>query len=76
MTADEVRRIDDDEALLIIANYKPIRARRVFWDQDPNPAEVGTLGQTQAMVVRVRVVPPPPTNMTPLRRALQQLERE
>mgnify|MGYP001418042625 CR=1 FL=1 len=76
LTADEVRRIGDDEALLIIANYKPIRARRVFWDQEPNPAEVGVLGQTQAMVVREPVAPPPPSNITPLRRGLQQLERE
>lgn len=75
MTADEVRRIGDDEALLIIANYKPIRARRVFWNQ-PNPAEVGSLGQTQAMVVRALVAPPPPNNITPLRRELKRLSEE
>ncbi|HLG74396.1 MAG TPA: type IV secretory system conjugative DNA transfer family protein [Chloroflexota bacterium] len=76
MTADEVRRIDDDEALLIIANYKPIRARRVFWDKDPNPASSGQLGEARGLVVREFVSPPPGNNITPLRRGLQRLDDE
>jgi type IV secretory pathway TraG/TraD family ATPase VirD4 len=76
MTADEVRRIGDDEALLIIANYKPIRARRAFWDEAPNTAPASQLGEAQATVVREFVSPPPTKNITPLRRGLQHLQEE
>ena len=75
LTANEVRRIGDDEALLIVANYKPIRARRAFWHQPPNAAADGQRGESQAMVVR-EFVSPPPTNVIALRRGLQQLEEE
>jgi type IV secretory pathway TraG/TraD family ATPase VirD4 len=75
LTADEVRRIGDDEALLIVANYKPIRARRAFWNEPPNAAADGQLGESQALVVR-EFVSPPPTNVIALRRGLQQREEE
>lgn len=32
LTADEVRRLRRDETLVIISNYRPIRAERWFWD--------------------------------------------
>jgi len=74
LTADEVRRIGDSEALLIIANYRPIRARRAFWNAPPRPAAAGALGPEQTLVVREPVAPPP--NVTPLRRGLQQLKED
>ena len=74
LTADEVRRLADDEELLIIANYRPIRARRAFWNAPPQPAAVGALGPEQTLVVREPVAPPPSTS--PLRRGLQQLKED
>ena len=76
MTADEVRRIGDDEALVIVSNFRPMRVRRIHWDEPPNPARVGSLGPEHAMVVREPVMPPPPNDIEPLRRGLQQIEEE
>jgi type IV secretory pathway TraG/TraD family ATPase VirD4 len=76
MTADEVRRIGDDEALVIVSNFKPMRVRRIHWDEPPNPARVGSLGPEHAMVMREPVAPPPPKDTEPLRRGLQRIEEE
>ena len=45
LTADEVRRIGDNQTLLIVSNYPPIRAGRWWWDDDPKPAATRSLGQ-------------------------------
>ncbi|HLY68002.1 MAG TPA: type IV secretory system conjugative DNA transfer family protein [Chloroflexota bacterium] len=45
LTADEVRRIGDNETLLIVSNYRPIRAGRWWWKGDPKPAATRSLGQ-------------------------------
>jgi len=74
LTADEVRRIGDDEALLIVANFKPIRVRTALWTAPPRPAGGGPLGAEQPRVVREPVVPPPDPDQ--LRKWLDDLKED
>ncbi|MGH2365295.1 MAG: type IV secretory system conjugative DNA transfer family protein, partial [Chloroflexota bacterium] len=47
LTADEVRRIGIDEAIIIVSNLRPIRARRFEWSQPERAAQVKALGPEQ-----------------------------
>jgi type IV secretion system protein VirD4 len=79
LTADEVRRIGDDQALLIISNLPPILSRRQHWDWPPSAARTAGLGREQAAPL-----PDParattgrlPANITHLRAKLRELEEE
>ncbi|MGH2364373.1 MAG: type IV secretory system conjugative DNA transfer family protein [Chloroflexota bacterium] len=49
LTADEARRIGQDEALIIVTNRRPIRSKRYFWKEPPKTATAGSLGPQQSM---------------------------
>jgi len=44
LTADEVRRLRQDELLIVTGNRRPVRAGRWFWGRPPRPAVAGALG--------------------------------
>ena len=58
LTSDEVRRIGIDEAIIIVSNFKPIRARRHHWTEPPLAGQAEPLGPEQGMN-------PPPSGAHP-----------
>jgi type IV secretion system protein VirD4 len=48
LTADEVRRIGTDEAIVITGNRRPLLLPKFFYDAPPNPAATSPLGQASA----------------------------
>lgn len=53
LTADEVRRIGQEETLIIVGNRRPIRAGRWWWREPPCTAGTRALGREQAIAVPV-----------------------
>lgn len=51
LTADEVRRLPDNELLMISANRRPLRLCRVTYGWSPNPAATSALGDEQALSI-------------------------
>lgn len=58
MTADEVRRLDENQQIVIIANKLPILGRRYWFTDKGKPAKVNKLGQP----LTVRIDPPEKTD--------------
>jgi type IV secretion system protein VirD4 len=61
LTADEVRRIGHDEAIVITSNLRPMRLKKLFYDEPATAAIAPRLGS--ALVNEVRMKPkdaPPP----------------
>jgi type IV secretory pathway TraG/TraD family ATPase VirD4 len=55
LTADEVRRLGQDELLIVSGNRKPVRTGRWFWDRPPQPARAGASGPTRVQPVALPV---------------------
>jgi type IV secretory pathway TraG/TraD family ATPase VirD4 len=75
LTADEVRRLTREETLVIIANYRPIRAQRWFWRAAAQAAPARALGEAQAL----RPEPPSASSgasFGSLREKLRRLDEE
>jgi type IV secretion system protein VirD4 len=74
LTADEVRRLRRDETVVIIANYRPIRAGRWCWDAVAKTAPATALGEARALQPA-----PSASSSSPfesLREKLQHLDEE
>lgn len=48
MTADEVRRLPADQAIVIVGNQRPMKLAKHFYDAPPNAAAAGALGLARA----------------------------
>lgn len=75
LTPDEVRRIDEDEAIVIVGNRRPILLPKDWYDRPPCEAVCGSLMEAQGIDLPIlpsrapmRELPPVPDN---LRRQLQ-----
>ena len=55
LTADEVRRLRQDELLLVSGNRKPVRTQRWCWQRPPVPALAGMLGAARVQPVALPV---------------------
>lgn len=52
LTADEVRRIGEDELLVLIGNRRPARVKKQWWTADPVTAQHGGLGPAQGVAAQ------------------------
>jgi len=55
LTADEVRRLRQDELLIVSGNRKPVRTRRWCWERPPVPALARALGPARVQPVALPV---------------------
>jgi type IV secretion system protein VirD4 len=51
LTADEVRRLRQDELLIVSGNRKPVRTKRWCWQRPPQPAGAKALGPARVQPV-------------------------
>jgi type IV secretion system protein VirD4 len=49
LTADEVRRIGEDELVVLVSNRRPARVRKQWWTAEPSTAPHGGLGPAQGI---------------------------
>jgi type IV secretion system protein VirD4 len=56
LTADEVRRLRQDELLIVSGNRKPVRTKRWFWERPPAPARAMALGPARVQPVALPAV--------------------
>jgi type IV secretory pathway TraG/TraD family ATPase VirD4 len=61
LTADEVRRLARDEAIVVVSNQRPIWTKRWWWSQEPREARSYPLGQAKAAAM----LPPSPAPASP-----------
>lgn len=59
LTADEVRRIDSDQAIAIVSNRRPMLLSKSFFEGAQQPAPTRSLGLARAINVEPRTVLPP-----------------
>jgi type IV secretory pathway TraG/TraD family ATPase VirD4 len=57
LTADEVRRLRQDELLIVSGNRKPVRTKRWCWERPPRPARAGVLGPARVRPVALPATP-------------------
>lgn len=85
LTSDEVRRIGRDEAIIIVSNFKPIRARRHHWSEPPLAAQAEPLGRELGMdppepgtrgAPRLPLPPKPGDELRFVRRHLPELDND
>lgn len=66
LTPDEVRRIGEEEALVLVANKRPLRLKRPFYGQPPRTAFAPSLGpalKQEGPQTMPEEMPPPPLFM-------------
>ncbi len=74
LTADEVRRIGADEAIVLVGNRRPMRLGKAFYDRAENSAGQRALGPARASEVasEKRQAPPPMPMFSIVRRRLEE----
>jgi len=65
MTADEVRRMRHDECVVVVANQRPIFARRWWWSHGAREAPAFALGPAKAAALPPPATPAPPSTTSP-----------
>jgi type IV secretory pathway TraG/TraD family ATPase VirD4 len=56
LTADEVRRLGQDELLIVSGNRKPVRTKRWCWERPSQPARATALGPARVQPVALPAV--------------------
>jgi len=60
LTADEVRRIDADKAIVIVGNRRPMLLGKIYYDRPGRKAQQGVLGPALAETCSPKAAPEPP----------------
>lgn len=60
MTADEVRRLPSDQAIVIVGNQRPMQLKKHFYDAPAKTAPTGKLDMARAATFREERLPLPP----------------
>ena len=79
MTADEVRRMGHDECVVVVANQRPIFARRWWWSHGAREAPAFALGPAKAAALPPPTSPartPPKPTLRDLKTRLERLDDE
>jgi type IV secretory pathway TraG/TraD family ATPase VirD4 len=58
LTADEVMRLGENEALARTSNQRPMRLAKVYHDNPPKTARAAASGQARALVFAPQMLPP------------------
>jgi type IV secretion system protein VirD4 len=65
LTADEVRRMQHDACVIVVANQRPIFARRWWWSHGAREAPAFSLGPAKAAALPPPAKPAPPSTTSP-----------
>lgn len=57
LTADEVRRVGTDEAIVLVGNQRPMLLKKHFYNEAPREAPCGSLGPAQAIDLPLTALP-------------------
>jgi type IV secretory pathway TraG/TraD family ATPase VirD4 len=65
LTADEVRRMGHDQCVVVVANQRPVFARRWWWNAAARAAPAFALGPAKAAALPPPAKPAPPSTSPP-----------